>query len=65
MNYKKLGALLGKLLLLEAVLMLAPLAVSLLYREPRRNILAFLLPCVLLAALGLALGRLRPERSGL
>ena len=32
MNYKKLGKILGKILVLEGILMLAPLAVSLIYQ---------------------------------
>lgn len=45
--------------------MLAPLAVSLLYRESRAHVLAFLLPIVLLAALGLALQLPKPARERL
>ena len=33
MNYKKLGKILGKIMILEGILMLAPLAVSLIYKE--------------------------------
>jgi hypothetical protein len=33
MNYKKLGKILGKIMVLEGVLMLAPLLVSLIYKE--------------------------------
>ncbi len=65
MNHKKLGAILGKIMILEGALMLAPLAVSLIYRESLRNILAFLLPAAALAGLGLLLQRLRPERQHL
>ena len=55
MNYKKLGKILGKIMILEAILMLAPLAVSLIYRESFKNILAFVIPIILLAAIGFAL----------
>ena len=33
MNYKKLGKILGKIMILESVLMLSPLAVSFIYKE--------------------------------
>ena len=33
MNYKKLGIILGKIMILESILMLAPLVVSILYKE--------------------------------
>ena len=55
MNYKKLGSILGKIMFLEAVLMLLPLTVSLVYREPFSHVLAFLIPIVLLILLGLLL----------
>ena len=44
MNYKKLGEILGKIMILEGALMLAPLLVSLLYKESFTNILAFAIP---------------------
>lgn len=65
MNVKKLGAVLGKILLLEGALLLAPLAVSLIYREPLRNTLAYLLTAAAVAALGLLLQLPRPERQQL
>ena len=65
MNYKKLGAILGKIMVLEGVLMLAPLAVSLIYREPVANTLAFLIPVAVLIALGLLLQVPKPERNTL
>ena len=37
MNYRKLGQILGKILILEAILMMAPLAVSFIYRESFKN----------------------------
>ena len=63
MNYKKLGTILGKIMVLEGVLMLAPLVVSLIYRESLTHVLAFLIPIVILAALGLLLQTLKPERN--
>lgn len=48
MNYQKLGKILGKIMILEAILMLAPLAVAFVYREDTRHVLAFSIPIVLL-----------------
>ena len=55
MNYKKLGKILGKIMILEAILMLAPLAVSFIYRESLRHILAFVIPITLLTVIGILL----------
>ena len=65
MNYKKLGKILGKIMILEAVLMLAPLAVALLYREGLRNFLSFLIPAAALAVLGALLQIPTPKRDHL
>ena len=65
MNYKKLGTILGKIMVLEGILMLAPLAVSLIYKESFVHILAFLVPVVVLTVLGMLMQRLKPERSDL
>ena len=65
MNYKKLGSILGKIMILEAILMAAPLAVSLIYREPLSHILAFLLPILLLTGLGFALQLPKHRRNTL
>ena len=65
MNYKKLGKILGKIMILEAIMMLAPLAVSLIYKEGGRNILAFLVPTVALALCGFLLQMPKPERDQL
>ena len=63
MNYKKLGKILGKIMVLEGVLMLAPLLVSLIYQEGLRNILAFLIPSASVAGLGLLLQIPKPKRE--
>ena len=55
MNYTKIGKILGKIMIMESVLMLAPLAVAIIYKEGLRNILAFVVPIVLLLAAGIAL----------
>ena len=65
MNYKYLGKILGKIMILEGVLMLAPLAVSLFYRESFTHILAFLVPVLLLIGLGYLLQIPKPARSSL
>ena len=65
MNYKKLGNILGKVMILEGILMLAPMAVSLIYRESLGNTLAFLIPLSILLVTGLGLQLLRAKRSAL
>ena len=55
MNYRKLGKILGKIMILEGILMLAPLAVSLIYKENIRYILAFVVPIVALVGIGFLL----------
>lgn len=55
MNYRKLGKILGKIMILESALMLAPLAVSIIYKEGLTNALAFIVPIVLLLAVGILL----------
>ena len=65
MNYKYLGKILGKIMILEGVLMLAPLTVSLIYRESFTHILAFLIPMLLLVALGFLMQLPKPTRSSL
>ena len=65
MNYKKIGNILGKIMILEAVLMLAPFAVSLIYRESAKNILAFAIPIAVLALIGFLLQHPKPARENL
>lgn len=55
MNYKKLGKILGKIMILESILMLAPLTVSFIYGESVRYKIAFIVPIVSLFALGFLL----------
>ncbi len=62
MNYKLLGKILGKIMILEAILMLAPLAVSFVYQESFIHVLAFLIPIAILAVLGFVLQIPKPER---
>ena len=63
MNYKLLGRVLGKIMILESVLMLAPLLVSLIYREGIINNFAFIIPIFVLALLGSLMQIPRPERK--
>lgn len=65
MNGKKLGNILGKIMILEGILMLAPLAVSLIYKESYIHILAFAVPIVCLCAVGLLLQLPKPKRESL
>ena len=65
MNYKYLGKILGKIMILEGALMLAPLTVSLVYKESVTHILAFLIPIALLVALGFLLQLPKPQRNSL
>ena len=65
MNYQKLGTILGKIMILEGILMMAPLAVSFIYRESMMHILAFVVPIVLLLGIGFMLQIPKPERGNL
>ena len=65
MNYKKLGKILGKIMILEGVLMLAPLAVSFIYKESVTHILAFLIPIIAVTVIGFLLQIPKPERDTL
>ncbi len=63
MDYKRLGRILGKIMIMEGILMLAPIAVSLIYREGFTNVLAFLVPIIALVALGFLLQIPKPQRT--
>ncbi len=63
MNYIKLGKILGKIMILESFLMLAPLSVSLIYNESFKHILAFIVPILGLAVIGLLLQIPKPRRN--
>ncbi len=65
MNFKKLFRILGKIMILEGVLMIAPLIVSLIYKESLIYVLAFLIPVVCLIAGGFLLQLLKPKRNSL
>ncbi|MBQ8689295.1 MAG: TrkH family potassium uptake protein [Clostridia bacterium] len=63
MNYKLLGRILGKIMILEGILMLAPLLVSIIYRENFVYQLAFIAPIATLVTLGLLLQIPKPKRN--
>ncbi len=65
MNYKKLGIILGKIMLLEGILMVAPLIVSIIYRESFIHKLAFIIPIILLIGIGILLQFLKPKNNAL
>ncbi len=65
MEYRNLGRILGKIMILEAILMLAPLAIGCIYKESVIHILAFLIPIAVLSALGFLLQIPKPKRSHL
>ena len=62
MNYSKLGGILGKIMILEGILMLAPLAVSFIYQESLVHKLAFFIPILLLAVIGGVLQVPKPKK---
>ena len=63
MNYRMIGFVLGRILLVESGLMAAPLIVTLLYGESA--VAAFLIPIGLLLVLGLALGLRVPKDTAI
>ena len=65
MEYKKIGRILGKVMIIEAVLMLAPLVVSLFYKESFVHTLAFFIPVIILSVLGILLQFPKPKRNQL
>ena len=65
MNYRKLGKILGKIMILEGIMMILPLAVSFIYRESLIHNLAFIIPIILLTAIGFLLQILKPDRNKL
>ena len=55
MNYSKIGKILGKIMIMESILMLAPLVIAIIYNEGVRNILGFAIPAGILLTLGILL----------
>lgn len=70
MSGKKIGIILGKAMLLEGTLMIAPLVVSMICQESDAHVLAYFIPAALLIIVGVFLQQLRPanvhfyEREG-
>ena len=62
MNYRMIGFVVGRILLTEAALLALPMAVAVAYGEAA---VPFLIPALLLAVIGLALGLKAPKRSNL
>ena len=65
MNYKKLGKILGKIMILESILMIAPLIVSFVYNEDLKHKIGFIVPIVALTILGFLLQLPRLKRNAL
>lgn len=65
MNYKKLGGILGKIMILEGLLMLLPLTVALIYQESMTNIFSYVIPIAALAIIGMLLQIPKPKREEL
>ena len=65
MNFKLLGKIMGKILILEGFLMAVPLLVSFIYGESLTHKLAFIIPMAVLILLGSLLQLLRPARQSL
>ena len=65
MNYKKLGQILGKIMILESCLMFFPLVVSFIYKEDLKYNMSFLVPILILLGLGYLLQLPKPKRHNL
>ena len=62
MNGKLVAKMLGKIMILEGILMILPLIVSIIYNE---NKIAFIIPICILLSLGFLTQLLKPKRKGL
>jgi len=65
MNYSKLGCILGKIMILEGILMLAPMLVSFIYKESLLHKIAFIIPITILILIGSLLQCIKPKRNSL
>ena len=65
MEYKYLGRILGKIMILEAMLMFLPLIVSFIYKESLIYKVAFIVPIIILFVFGFSLQLLKPKRNNL
>lgn len=65
MNVKVIGKIVGKIMILEGILMFFPFVVSIIYKENYIYILSFLIPSCCLIIIGKLLQLLKPSRKGL
>ncbi len=65
MNFKLIGRILGRIMIIEGVLMIAPLIVSFIYREEFKYKLAFIIPIIALTVLGGLMLKPKPKRKSL
>ena len=65
MSYSKVGRILGKIMILEGILMFLPLIVCVFYAESFINYIAFLVPSIVLIVLGSIIQMLRKSNEGL
>lgn len=65
MNFKLIGRILGRIMIIEGVLMLAPLIVSFIYGEDFKYKLAFIIPIIALTVLGGLMLKPKPKRKSL
>ena len=63
MNFRMIGNILGKIMVVEAALLLMPLVLALAYGEPPRSLWAFFLPMLALVACGLPLLLIRTKNQ--
>lgn len=63
MNYAMLRFSIGRILLIEALLLIPSLLVSFIYREPMHMQMSFILPILILLAIGLACSFKRPKNT--
>ena len=65
MNFKLVGKIIGRIMILEGILMILPLIVSIIYQETINHIIAFCVPIVFLIVLGHILQSIKPTRTKL
>ncbi|MBR2650150.1 MAG: TrkH family potassium uptake protein [Clostridia bacterium] len=65
MNYKLLGKILGKILIAEGLLMMAPLLIAIIYADGWRHTVSFLVPIFVALGAGASLQLLKPKRTSM
>ena len=65
MNYKKLGQILGKIMIMESILMLIPFVLTFVYNEDIAHKFGFIIPIIILSSLGFLLQIPKPKRGQL